>query len=117
MMRQPDKHHCPPPVSGSGPESPCVRGSGKRVCVQVSGSIVLASIIFPLMSLAVDAPTCKLPANVVSISQPGAPQGDNDVHIEDSVTETKSVHGVIHLDLRNDGPAPQSELCASVRLS
>jgi hypothetical protein len=117
MMRQPDKHHCPPPVSRLGPDSPCVRGSGKRVCVQVAASIVLASIIFPLTSFAVDAPKCNLPANAVSISQPGAPQGATDVHIEDSVTETKSVYGVIHLDLRNDGPAPLSELCASVRLS
>ena len=117
MMRQPDKHHCPPPVSRPGPDSPCVRGSGKRVCVQVAASIVLASIIFPSTSFAADPPTCKLPANAVSISQPGAPQGATDVHIEDSVTETKSVHGVIHLDLRNDGPAPLSELCASVHLS
>jgi hypothetical protein len=85
--------------------------------VQVAGSILLVSIIFPLTSFAADAPTCKLPANAVSISQPGAPQGATDVHIEDSVTETKSVHGVIHLDLRNDGPAPLSELCASVYLS
>jgi hypothetical protein len=117
MMRQPDKHHWPPPVSHPGPDSPCVRGSRKRVCVQVPALIVLASIIFPSTSFAEDPPTCKLPANAVSISQPGAPQGAADVHIEDSVTGKKSVHGVIHLDLRNDGPAPLSELCASVHLS
>lgn len=117
MIRQPEKHHCPPPVSRPGPDSPCVRGSGKRVCVQVAASIVLASVIFPLTSFAVDAPKCNLPANAVSISQPGAPQGATEVHIEDSVTEAKSVYGVIHLDLRNDGPAPLSELCASVHLS
>jgi hypothetical protein len=117
MMRQPDQHHCPPPVSRLGPDSRCVRGSGKRVCVQVAASIVIASIIFPSTSFAADPPTCKLPANAVSISQPGAPQGATDVHIEDSATETKSVHAVIHLDLRNDGPAPLSELCALVHLS
>lgn len=36
MMRQPDKHRCPPPVSRPGPDSPCVRGTGKRVCVHVA---------------------------------------------------------------------------------
>jgi hypothetical protein len=85
--------------------------------VQVAASIVLASIIFPSKSFAADPPTCKLPANAISISQPSAPQGATDVHIEDSVTETNSVGGVIHLDLRNDGPAALSELCASVHLS
>jgi hypothetical protein len=79
--------------------------------------MVFASIIFPLTSFAVDAPTCVLPANTVSISQPGAPQGANDVHMEKSATDASSVHGVIHLDLRNDGPPPLSELCASVHLS
>jgi hypothetical protein len=73
--------------------------------------------LFPLTSFAVDAQTCKLPANAVSISEPGAAQGATDVHIEDSVTEMKSVHGVIHLDLRYDGLTPLSELCASVHLS
>lgn len=117
MMRQADKYHCAPPVSRPDPDSLCVRGSGERVYMQVGAAIVFASIIFPLTSFAVDSPTCKLEANVVSISQPSVPQGATDVHIEDSVTETKSVHAVIHLDLRNDGPAPLSELCASVHLS
>jgi hypothetical protein len=85
--------------------------------VQVAASIVLASIIFPLTTFAMDEPTCKVPANAVSISQPGTLQGATEVHIGDSVTETKSVHGVIHLDLTNDGPAPLSEICASVHLS
>lgn len=117
MMRQADKYHCAPPVSRPDPDSLCVRGSGERVCMQVGAAIVFASIIFPLTSFAVDAPTCKLPANAVSISQPGAPQGATDVHIEDSVAEGKSVYGVIHMDLRNDGPATLSELCASIHLS
>lgn len=117
MMRQPDRHHSPPPGSRRGPDAPRVRDSAKRFRVQIPGLIVLASIIFPLTSFAVDAPTCKLPANAVSISQPGAPQGATDVHIEDSVAEGKSVYGVIHMDLRNDGPAILSELCASIHLS
>jgi hypothetical protein len=85
--------------------------------VQLATPLVLATIIFPSTSFAADPPACKLPANAISISQPGAPAGATDVHMEDSVTEAKSVHGVIHLDLRNDGPAPLSELCASVHLT
>jgi len=117
MTQQHDRHRCPPPVSRPGAKSLCVRASANRACAQVATSVILASIIFPSTSFAADPPMCKLPANVVSISQPGAPQGATDVHIEDSVTQTNFVHGVIHLDLRNDGPAPLGELCASAHLS
>ena len=112
-----DRHHCPPPGSHPVPDSPCVQDSRKRVFVKVAASIVLASITFPSTSFAAGPPTCKLPANGVSITQPGAPQGPTDVHIEDSITETKSVHGVIHLDLRNDGPASLSDFSVSIHLS
>src|SRR5262249_29152500 len=76
-----------------------------------------AIIVSSPASFAQSAPTCQLPAHSISLSQPGAPQGATEVHVEDSSAGANLVYGVIHLNLRNDGPSPLSELCASIHLS
>jgi hypothetical protein len=116
MIRQRNRHHRPPVVLHLRLDAPCVRGSWKAFCARMATLTVIASFAFPSVSSAADVPACHLPINAVSISQPGAPQGAIEVHMEDSAAEAKSVHGVIRLDLRNDGPASLSELCASVHL-
>jgi hypothetical protein len=73
-------------------------------------------ILCPSVSFSQGDTSCKLPANTVSISQPASSQAATEVHVDDSAVDRTKVHGAIHLDLRNDGPASLNELCASAHI-
>lgn len=78
---------------------------------------ILVLVIFPSVSLSQGVPACQSSANAVSISQPGAPQAVAEVHVDDYALQSKAVEGVLHLDLRNDGPAQLKQICASAHLT
>jgi hypothetical protein len=103
MPRQPDAHHRPSVVLHRWP-------AGSRVWTAIrlhSAAVALGMcIVWPSVSFPQSDAPCKLPANTVSISQPASSQAATEVHMDDSAVDRTKVHGVIHLDLRNDGPAP-----------
>jgi hypothetical protein len=78
---------------------------------------ILGLVVFPSVSFSQGVPLCQSKDNVVSISQPSAPQGVVEVHVVDYGLEPKEVQGIVHLDLRNDGPPQLKQLCASAHLA
>jgi hypothetical protein len=78
--------------------------------------VLITPIIVSPAGYSQTIPACKLPENALSISQPGAPQTPAEVHVDSFGLQAKSVDGVLHLDLRNDGPTELNQLCASTHL-
>jgi len=117
MIRHPDRHLRPSRMSPVPFRPSGVRGLLKANHLRMIVLTLLASFALPSTSSAADVVACQLPVHTVSLSQPGAPQGVTEVHMDNSAGDEKLVTGVVHLDLRNDGPVPVSELCASVHLS
>jgi hypothetical protein len=93
-----------------------IRGS-VAISVIIASAIWVVLLASPLPGFSQTLPVCQLPKNVVSISQASAAQVGAEIHLEKDPSNSKAVNGILHLYLRNDGPAQPGQLCAAAQLS
>jgi hypothetical protein len=90
---------------------------GILISTSVVCATTLAFLASPRLGFSQVLPACQLSKNAVSISQANAIQSGAEIHMEKDPGNSKTVNGVLHLNLRNEGPTQPDQLCASAHLA